>query len=471
MPHARKPAKNQSFDFPSPFHRGITGAFGAASLLAAILLAGCSGQSGAAPRSVQRLTPVDFRGDRPATDPEAGSPGTTGEPDGGPRVISAHEARGGDPDVLTLVGRPADLERMASANPPATTDGGGHREDPRPVITGPIAGESQVIEKEGIVIDEMVGQINGRPVYAAEFLSTLDDQLSAQAIDMSREEWIREASRVIQNQLLERIRDELLIAEFNASLTYEQRIGLFAFVEQIQQGIIDRDLGSAARADERLQDQENISLRGKAEAEFNREVVSEQLEREVNRKIQVSWRDIERYYNQNIEVFSPPSKARLRVLRVPESAQQRVAEALSDRSTISEVIAAETTFRTSDGGMMEVQLGSGGMAEAEFFGPVELNEPATQLSEGEITEPIEFGGDIWWIYLEDIEKPEGVSLYEAQNRIERLIRAEREQRERARYFEKLFGSSTVTEQQIAQMRDRLIRFAAERYLGDGRSDW
>src|SRR5690606_31929784 len=147
------------------------------------------------------------------------------------------------------------------------------------------------------VIDEMVGQINGRPVYAAEFLSTLDDQLSAQAIDMSREEWIREASRVIQNQLLERIRDELLIAEFNASLTYEQRIGLFAFVEQIQQGIIDRDLGSAARADERLQDQENISLRGKAEAEFNREVVSEQLEREVNRKIQVSWRDIERYYN------------------------------------------------------------------------------------------------------------------------------------------------------------------------------
>lgn len=470
MHHARKPVKNHSFDFSLPSSRGITGAFSAVSLLATILLSGCAGHGGGAPRATQRLTPVDFRVDRPIQVPDMGPPPTTGEPDG-PRVITAHEARGGDSDVLTLVGRPADLDRMAPPRPSSPTDGAGQGGNPRPVITGPVAGESQVIEKEGIVIDEMVGQINGRPVYAAEFLSSLDDLLAAEAIEKSEDEWLRVATQMIQNQLLERIRDELLIAEFNAGLTYEERIGLFAFVEQIQQGIVDRDLGSAARADERLRNQENISLRGKAEAEFNREIVFEQLRREVTRKVQVSWRDIERYYYQNLEVFRPQATARLRVLRVEPDAKSRVLEAIPDRSVLSEFIASETTFRASEGGLIEVELGDGGLAEAEFFGPAELNDPATRLSEGELSEPIEFGGNIWWLYLEEIQEPDVISLYDAQNRIEQVIRSEREQQERARYFEKLFGSSTVTEQQIAQMRDRLIRFAAERYLGDGRSDW
>lgn len=148
----------------------------------------------------------------------------------------------------------------------------------------------------GIVVDEMVGQINGRPVYAAEFLRNIDDFLRAEAIEKTPQEWLRVASQLIQNQLLERIRDELLIAEFNASLSYDERVGLFAFIDQIQQGIIDRDLGSAARADERLRTEENVSLRGKAQEQFNREIVFEQLRREVTRKVQVSWRERDGHY-------------------------------------------------------------------------------------------------------------------------------------------------------------------------------
>ncbi len=472
MPHARKPVMIQSPVDSRLLTRSRAASVGAGSLIAAMLLAGCSGKAGTDSGAMQRLSPVDFRVERSALPPETESPSTPSDP-ALPRIISAREARGGDPDVLTLVGRPADIDRAARPVEQTGDQATGQDQagDPRPVITGPVAGEAEVVLEEGVVIDEMVGQINGRPVYAAEFLSSLDDLLAAEAIEKTPQEWLRIASVLIQNQLLERIRDELLIAEFNAGLTFEERIGLFAFVEQIQQGIIDRDLGSAARADERLRDQENISLRGKAEAEFNREIVFEQLRREVTRKVQVSWRDIERYYEQNIEVFRPAATARLRVLRVPNDSRARVQEAIADRSVISETIAAETTFRSSEGGLIEVELGEGGLAEADFFGPAELNDPATRLTKGELSEPIEFGGDVWWLYLEEIEQPEVVSLYDAQNRIEQLIRSEREQRERSRYFEKLFGSSTVTEQQIGEMRDRLVQFAAERYLGDGQSDW
>ncbi len=442
----------------------------ATSTLIATLIgaSGCAGGAGSSRSDARPVSPSDFRAQ---TQPEDTGPRVDVAPEAtdSPRVISAREARGGDPDVLTLVGRPANIDTPVRNRPvppePSATEPGS---EPGPVDTTRVATTG---DEEDIVVDEMVGQINGRPVYAAEFLSSLDDLLRAEAIEKSREEWLRTAGQLIQNQLLERIRDELLIAEFNAGLTFEERIGLFAFIDQIQQGIIDRDLGSAARADERLRTQENVTLRGKAEEEFNREIVFEQLRREVTRKVQVSWRDIQRYYEQNLSVFQPPATARLRVLRVDPVERDRLVLALADEPSRSQVIADETTFRSSDGGLIELELGPDGIEAAEFFSPPELNDPATRLRAGDLSEPIEFNDSVWWLYLEEVVQPETVSLYDAQNRIEQAIRAEREQDERARYFERLFGSSTMTEQQLAEMRDRLIEFAVERYLSDESSDW
>lgn len=440
------------------------------SLLAmGMLPAGGCGGTGAshATTNARQISPMDFSTGESVSDATRVPPADTQATAEPPRVISAQEARGGDPDVLTLVGRPADLrspegESSASGDRlPRTEDRGSESiplaPDNRTTARSDSAGQT--------VVDEMVGQINGRPVYAAQFLQSLDDILRAEAIEKDRDQWIQTAGQLIQNQLLERIRDELLIAEFNADLTYEERIGLFSFIEQIQQGIVDRDLGSAARADERLRTQENVSLRGKAEAQFNREIVFEQLRREVTRKVQVSWRDIRRYYEQNIEIFQPPSSARLRVLRVDPAERGVVERLLEQANDRAELISERTTFRRTDGGVIELELGPDGLAGAEFFGPPELNEPATQLEPGMISEPVEFAGAVWWLWLEEVVQPEAISLYDAQNRIEQAIRSEREQQERSRYFQRLFGSSTMTEQQLGEMRDRLIDFAIDRYLG------
>lgn len=435
-------------------------AIGGAACLG-ILLGGCSGgAAGIRSSDAARISPSDFQAATSETDTPTG---IHGEPAPAPRIISAREARGGDPDVLTLVGRPARLDGPPSVSDRSTRPATSPSTEGAQGWTGP---QPIVVERDhtGIVVDEMVGQINGRPVYAAEFLRNIDDFLRAEAIEKTPQEWLRVASQLIQNQLLERIRDELLIAEFNASLSYDERVGLFAFIDQIQQGIIDRDLGSAARADERLRTEENVSLRGKAQEQFNREIVFEQLRREVTRKVQVSWRDIRRYYDQNQSVFQPASTARLRVLRVSETDRERMESVLNDGSSIIGVIERETTFRRPEGGLIELELGPDGMSGAEFFGPSELNDPARALGRGDLSRPITFNNAVWWLYLEDILQPEAVSLYEAQNRIEQAIRAEREQQERARYFERLFGSSAMTENQLIQMRDRLIRFAVDRYL-------
>lgn len=428
--------------------------------------AGCGSTGSSTSTNVRQISPKDFSADPSATDGTLAQPVETDDAQEPPRVITAQEARGGDPDVLTLVGRPADLRSRErgtdiAGDRPTQADVPGSDQAPTDTESGAVV---QTNASGQIVVDEMVGQINGRPVYAAQFLRSLDDILRAEAIELNREEWIQTAGQLIQNQLLERIRDELLIAEFNADLSYEERIGLFSFIEQIQQGIVDRDLGSAARADERLRTQENVSLRGKAEEQFNREIVFEQLRREVTRKVQVSWRDIRRYYEQNIEIFQPPATAKLRVLRVEPGDRDRVERMLEQAGDRAEVIAEQTTFRRTEGGVIELELGTNGLAGAEFFGPPELNEPATRLEEGMLSDPIEFGDAVWWLWLEEIAQPETVSLYDAQNRIEQAIRGEREQDERSRYFQRLFGSSTMTEQQLGEMRDRLIQFAIDRYL-------
>jgi len=441
------------------------------SLLAVGMLpvAGCgSTRTGNTNSNIRQISPKDFSVAQADTNAPRVRPGATDDAQSPIRVVSAQEARGGDPDVLTLVGRPADLRApvQGTGAPPSIPnrpDGVAQGDTNRPGLGSGAAVRTNPTGQ--IVIDEMVGQINGRPVYAAEFLRSLDDILRAEAIEKERDQWIQTAGQLIQNQLLERIRDELLIAEFNADLSYEERIGLFSFIEQIQQGIVDRDLGSAARADERLRTQENVSLRGKAQEQFNREIVFEQLRREVTRKVQVSWRDIRRYYEQNIEIFQPPATAKLRVLRVDLAERDMVGRLLEQANDRAEFIAQRTTFRRSEGGVIELELGQSGLAGAEFFGPPELNDPATRLDPGMVSDPVEFAGAVWWLWLEEIIQPEVISLYDAQNRIEQAIRSEREQLERSRYFQRLFGSSTMTEQQLGEMRDRLIQFAIDRYLG------
>jgi hypothetical protein len=68
---------------------------------------------------------------------------------------------------------------------------------------------------------------------------------------------------------------------------------------------------------------------------------------------------------------------------------------------------------------------------------------------------------IAWVYLERIDQPEGVSLYDAQLDIQQDLKLERTSAEIGRYFERLRKRGNVSK--IEVMADKLMNIATERY--------
>lgn len=379
------------------------------------------------------------------------------------RTITAEEARAGLGDVVVIEGPPsaADDERSVRLSSPAV--------DPIEV-TPP--GERVVAPQrgpaDGVLLDQMVGQINGEPIYAAAFLDELDARFRGEARNMSRSEWLAFADGEIERTLVNRVRDRLLLDEFYNRLTAEQREGLLFFLANIQQDLIARSGGSAARADERLQETVGRGLAEQVRRQADRQFIIEIFRDEVARGLNVSWRDVERYYYENPERFTTPGRADLRIIRVrTDDAPRRdaVVAALASGEPFADVAAEHSSFRRAQAGLWPVELGSAAYGDVEIIAISTLNDAAAALDVGETAGPIQAVDSVWWIKLESVEPAASVSLYEAQNQISALIYEERLKRAELDYFRRLLDAASLDN--IDTMRRRILLFAAERYLGLG----
>ncbi|MBL0927297.1 MAG: peptidyl-prolyl cis-trans isomerase [Phycisphaerales bacterium] len=408
-----------------------------------LIVGGCA-SSGDRRGPVQVLSASDFatgeavRGGGPAIDaPGPARPTPT---------VTAAEARQGVGEVKVLTGPPP----AAGAAP---------------------AAGSAVPER--LAVDQMVGQVNGKPIYAHDFFESSDTRLRQTAAQIKNREgvrsWMNDATKVVDGQLRDQVRDELLLAEFNASLTPEQRQGALAFIESVRSEIISGNLGSAELARERLAKDEELSLEQKVKQETDREFVRTQLSRRIASRVNVSFRDIERYYQRNPEKFRPAPRAEFRVIRLAAAAERDAVTAALDAGEGFESVARRfSSWRPDDANRRVVDLardpqsGAPLLGKADVFAAGPLNDAARGLTQGGVAGPIETGGALWWLRLDDIVDPPGKALYEVQREIEGLVREERWGEEEQRYFDQLLSNSTVTD--IKTMRDRLRAYAAERYL-------
>ncbi len=458
---------------------------------ALISTAGCS-TGDSAPKGARALTASDFVA--PAQGGQ--SAGTVGNPtlgrqrsgaDSTRRETSTQSASGGMSDVVVLTGPPP--------NRPSATNGGGAAGPVRPDAPGPMALTSgddagavalervtepaepaaQAYEandakaagarERKLLVDRLVGQINGRPVYAYEFFAPMDERLRREASRMPTRDFLAFAKKEIDGALWDKLRDDLLLAEFQSAMTPEQRMGVFAFVEQVRADLISGNLGSESLANNRLREAEGMGLEEKVTDITQRRLILEQLRRAIGNRVNVSYWDVRQYYEQNIDKFVPPPAARFRIIRAPRaeaSRVERIESAIAAGEPFEEIARRESTWRPDEGNTQVVTLESRDYASNTFFGPAPLNDAARALKPGEATARIEFGSDAWWIRLDAIDQPPGKSLYEAQGEIERRLRAERQREEEIRYFEQLFRRGSFSD--IKSMSAQLLEFAAERYL-------
>ncbi len=423
---------------------------GAALALAVAAVASCS-QGRASGSRLPELTGKDLKTVTAETqrveDTEAAAPLVR---------VGPVEASRGMSDIDVYVGAPAQ-PATAEPVPPATTD-----PDAAPT---PAWSSAPADRDNGELVDALVGQINGRPVFASEFFAPMDARLRAESRTLEPRDWVRSAQQQIRAALFERMRDELLLAEFQASLTPEQRLGVLAFVETLRSNLVSENFGSEELAKRRLLEEEGVTIEDKLKAQRDRELIRAQITRILSNRAYVPWREVMLAYERDPNRFAPPAKAVLRMIRVPETdaeRTERVREALERTEPFEEVAARESAFNASLGGLYEVTLDQRDYATAKVFGDEELNAKAQALSEGEITGPFVHRGSNVWLMLVSIDAPPPKTLYDEQLAIHGELRAERLAEEEGRYFRELIERASISN--FDEMERRLLQIAVDRYF-------
>jgi hypothetical protein len=432
------------------------------------LATGCGSDSGLLDRSGEAIT-LDAFVD-PAATPAAGEPAP-------PQVVDVEKPESPAGPVADLGVVPSGA--TGSAAVPAmqerrlVTSVGG----PPPVAQGAPAVES-------VLVESLVGQINGRPVYASEILEPLDGRLR-QAGTQARSEaqWRREAAQAIVQELRTRIEDELVLAEARRSLTPEQKQGLFRFLAQIQQNLVAGQRGSEIAADESLREATGQGLRERAQSELDKALIVKELRERVGARIVVSWRDIQQAYERDFDKFNPPAVALVRLISVESSnaaGVQAITDALASGKPFAEVAKMEpNTYLRSEGGKLERKF-SGAFVEGEYSPIPDLNQAIRSLNVGQTIGPITYNPRpidpdaptatpapdpknlrTGWVYLERIDRPDGVSLYDAQLQLDNQLRNARTNAEVTRYIESLRRRGNISKVEV--MAERLMTIATDRY--------
>jgi hypothetical protein len=449
-------------------HRRVV--FSTPLLVALLLLAGCAGGPST---SRSTVAAADFERDDSTTD--VAGEATSAASDGG--------AMAGVDETAPV--RTAPTTRFEDEEPialEATTT----LAEPSGRITTIIGDPSLTTEAvrardSADVVDALIGQINGRPVYASAFFVPIDDRLEAfarrvDAGEKTRGEFDQMAVQTINRRLRDLLQNEVFLAEAETSFSAESRVEqIEGFKEYTRARLIsERGRGSVEAAELWARLEHGKSLDSYVQEYVENELIRFEYAQEVFQDVTVTWREIEREYYRRFDEFNPPASIRVRLLTVANSEVRRsvIESAVEDGRTIGELIDSgevRPLHLRSDNGLIEAPLPDDLSTFAPFdeeAGLAVFNETLPTLEAGETVGPIVFLDDraVGWISIEDIVRPQPVSLYEAQHRLRGEIRQAKAQREQMKYLRDILPRTSYTDER--DMSRLLLNIARQRYLGD-----
>ncbi len=322
-----------------------------------------------------------------------------------------------------------------------------------------------------VLVDAKIGDINGRAIYADEFLRPLEARLRAQKEVLTPSAWLDDLEQEVRRAIGDLVQEELLRAEALATLPSEQRsFGLNSFLTRMRQTLESRNYGSRERAEESIIEEfgEGMSLDEFLRRQQDRELVRLILQSRVKNRVHVSWREIEQEYARSQEIFNPKPRAYFRWIRVPADDAATIAsiqQRLDAGEPFEQVAQLEANrFNPEAGGLLPAFTIETDLGDLKVFRFENLNQAAVSLKEGQWAGPIEvqIGTTPYanWIYLDRIEQVH-VPLYDAQLAIAQTREQEETQKELERYISRLLERASFTD--MDQMADRLIRIAIQRY--------
>ena len=312
-------------------------------------------------------------------------------------------------------------------------------------------------------VECLVGQVNGRPVFADAFFEPIEDQIIVATAMRDRSEARRALIETVRRQFKQTVDSELIVAEAESKLSAEQQQGLFAWIKTMQEETIAERGGSRAAAEASLEAEDAQTL-----DEFVQQTRDVMLARRlINERIAprtiVAWRDVEQEYARRKAEFNPQPMIIIGRIRLNVTTDAALV------TQVKESIAAGKTFSAI---ALELKLPDGGRWN-RFDLPPEgikgtqlgdaLKERLDGLAIDAMSEPLLQPGFITWLTVMTIDQPVARSIFdrEVQLQLQAELKSRRTIIERERYISTL-RSRWVTDD-IGEMERRLLEIAVERY--------
>lgn len=368
------------------------------------------------------------------------------------------------------------------ANAPAGPDVDQHPIDPAQVqpTTGdssanpdPFAGLDQRVAfapmqpGDRVIVDSLVGEVNGRPIFADEFFVIIEHrllQVAAQTTGMQR---VQAFDTIIRGTLRDWVRNELILADAEFALTEQEQQGLFAFMRSLKEQVIrEKGRGTRYEAEQKLRREAvdgNIEGYLKEQREF---ILFDQLRRQkIAPRVLVSWRDREREYQRRFDEFNPPASVTLAKIALLTDSQSELIEQVSRRLADGEAFAAVAEdLGFPNGGVWETfSMGPGGITDLPDLHDA-VKSRLEGLGEGQTTESFVQGTYTLWMHVQKVERPEARSLYDrsVQRQLAQELFKRRSTEEWERYERSLFEEGIFDE--LEDMALRLLEIALQRYV-------
>ncbi len=335
------------------------------------------------------------------------------------------------------------------AGKPVSAEGGDGAAEPGP----------RAQPDESYPVNAMVGQVNGKAIYARTVFEPIDAQLKSLGRQLAAYEFRSRAQELISSRLYQIVADALILGEAQRSLSDVEQVALKEMVKRKREELLRLyGQGSLMLAEKNILAETGLTLDETLEEYRQAEVVKRHLQQTILPKINVTRRDIERYYNDHFEEFNAELRRTIRLIRVDDRSQaDHVIELLKTGEPFEAVASLEINrFHPDEGGLMAETTGD------NVFGKEPLNEAMKELDEGEYSQSIELGDEYWFIYIENLERPKGVSLHDSQLAIRQKLQNMQYRDLSNRYRRKLFEEGSYNP--IDEMAARLVHIAVSRYV-------
>ena len=333
----------------------------------------------------------------------------------------------------------------------------------RTVAIGGAVEEIRLRPGERWTIDSLVGQINGRPVYASQFMQSIEDRILRIVAENPRlraGEWIAE---LVKERFEQYINNELILAEAQGMLSPEMQAGIFSWLQGLQEKTVAGYGGNRASASQSLQDKFGMTMDQYLREKHDEALAQDLLQRRVKPRAIVSWRDVERKYGLLEKDYNPQPRITIGRIRLTPSDEALIADVearLARAETFAQIAAA---LALPDGGAwQQYHLPPNGMDGLELA--QDIRNALAAVPQGSVTAAVRKSSSVTWYCVINLAQQTKRSIFDPS--LQREIRLDLEDKrlsdERKRYLSSLQARWVTND--IKQMTWRLTIIAWNRYL-------